>query len=140
MLHCNKGCFMLHCSNRAHPDYRGFAMNDQVLDTFKGQSAKLLAPSNEINKLAIAKFEQLASLQLASLREYSDLNFSQLKAASNIASAEDLKEYFGKQQDFLKTVGEKLAADAQAMAALGKEFTEEAKKITFKGFAATTKA
>lgn len=115
-------------------------MNDQVLDTFKGQSAKLLAPANELNKLAIAKFEQLASLQLASLREYSDLNFDQLKAASNIASAEDLKEYFGKQQDFLKTVGEKLAADAQAMAALGKEFTEEAKKITFKGFAATTKA
>ena len=115
-------------------------MNDKVLDTFKDQSAKLLAPSNELNKLAIAKFEQLASLQLASLREYTDLNFGQLKAAANIACADDLQAYLAKQQEFLKTVGEKLAADAQAMAALGKEFTAEAQKITFKGFAATTKA
>lgn len=110
-------------------------MAHQVFD----QSVQLLAPSRELNKLAIAKLEQLVALQLASLREYSELNLGQLKAATEISSAGDLKEYLGKQKDFLKTVGEKLVADAQALAALGKEFTEEAKKVATQGFAASSK-
>ena len=114
-------------------------MNDQVFDTFKLESEKLLGPSRELNKLAVAKLEQLASLQLASMREYTDMNLRQLKAMTDIAGPEDLKDYLAKQQDFLKTVGEKLAGDAQAMATLGKEFTEEAQKIAFGGLAATTK-
>ena len=107
-------------------------MNDQIFDGFKDQSAKLLGPARELNKLTIAKLEQLVSLQLASLREYTDLNLSQVKAATDIASPDDLKDYLGKQQDFLKTIGEKMAGDAQAMASLGKEFVEEAQKIASK--------
>ena len=113
-------------------------MSDDVIDTFKQESEKLLGPSRELNKLAVSKLEQLASLQLASLQEYTDLNLRQLKAMSEIAGPEDLQNYFTKQQDFLRTVGEKLAGDAQAMATLGKEFTEEAQKIAFGGLAATT--
>jgi phasin family protein len=108
-------------------------MTNQVFDSLK-DSAKLLGPSRELNKLAIAKLEQLVSLQLASLREYTDLNLSQLKAATDITDAEQLKDYIGRQKDLLKTVGEKLVADAQALAAIGKEFTQEAQKITMKGF------
>ena len=115
-------------------------MNEKIFDAFKDQSANLLGPLRDLNKLSIAKLEQLASLQLASLREYTDLHLGQLKAASEISSPEDLKAYLSRQQDFLKTLGEKLAGDAQAMAALGKEFTEEAGKVAFKGFSGTTKA
>lgn len=114
-------------------------MNDQVFDSLKDQSAKLLGPSRELNKLALSKLEQLLSLQLASLRDYTDLNMKQLKAATGITSAGDLKDYLGLQKEFLQTVGEKLVADAQALAAVGKEFTEEAQKITLQGFGATTK-
>ncbi|TVR99174.1 MAG: hypothetical protein EA406_04190 [Rhodospirillales bacterium] len=46
-----------------------------------------------------------------------------------MSSPEDLQECRRKQQDFLKTVAENLTGDAHAMAALGKEFAEEAKKI-----------
>ena len=131
---------MLQCSNVVTPNHRDFPMNEKVFDAFKGQSENLLGPLRELNKLSITKLEQLASLQLASLREYTDLNLSQLKAAADISSPDDLKTYLSKQQEFLKTVGEKLAGDAQAMAALGREFTEEAGKVAFKGFGGITKA
>ena len=107
-------------------------MNDQVFDSFKDQSEKLMGPARELNKLTVAKLEQLASLQLASLREYTDLNLGQLKAAAEITGPQDLQDYFSKHRDFLKTLGEKLAGDAQAMATLGKEFMEEAQKVASK--------
>ena len=113
--------------------HRDIIMNDQLFGAFKGQSAQMLEPTRELSKLTIAKLEQLVSLQLASLQEYTNLNLEQLKAASDIAGPEDLQAYVAKQQDFLKTVGEKLAGDAHAIAALGKEFSEEAQKIAFKG-------
>ena len=109
-------------------------MSNQVFDSLKGQSAKLLDPSRELNKLAIAKLEQLTSMQFSSMRDYFDLNLAQLKAATNISSPEVLQAYLRQQQEYLRTVGEKLAADAQALATLGKEFTAEAKKIAIKGF------
>lgn len=108
-------------------------MSHQLSDTLKDQSAKLLGPSVELNKLVIAKLEQLTALQLGSLRDYAELNFGQLKAASNVAGPEELQAYLKQQQEFLRTVSEKLAADAQALAALGKEFAAEAKNIAFKG-------
>jgi phasin family protein len=111
-------------------------MNPNILDSLQDQSTKLLTPSRELNKLFVAKLEQLTAMQFASLREYTDLNLSQLKAATEITTTEDLQSYFQKQQDFLKTLGEKLAADAQALVAISKEFSEEAQKIVLKGFAA----
>lgn len=108
-------------------------MNDKIFGAFKGQPAELLGPSRELSKLTIAKLEQLVSLQLASLQEYTNLNLEQLKAAADISGPQDVQTYIAKQQDFLKTVGEKLAGDAHAIAALSKEFSEEAQKIAFKG-------
>jgi phasin family protein len=130
---------MLQCINRVNHNNRGVAMNDQIFNSFKDQSEKLLAPSRELNKLAVAKFEQLAALQFASLRAYTDLNLGQLKAATEISGPEGIQDYLGKQREFLKTVGEKLTSDARAMAELGKEFTEDAQKIARENFAAVTK-
>lgn len=104
-------------------------MSDQLFDMYKSQSLNLLGPTRELSKLTISKMEQLVSLQLASLRDYTEMNLEQLKAAADISGPDELQDFIRKQQDYLKTVGEKLAGDAQAMAALGKEFSEEARKI-----------
>jgi len=114
-------------------------MKEQILDTMKDQSEKMLAPSREMNKLAVAKLEKLAALQLASLREYTEMNLARLKAATDISSPETLQEYFTQQRDFMKTVGEKLTADAKAMTELGKEFSEEAQKVARDSIAAASK-
>ncbi len=108
-------------------------MKDKMFDSLTNQSANLLAPSRELNKLIIEKLEQITAMQFASLREYTNLNLGQLKALSDISSAEDLKEFVGKQQELLKTLGEKMSADALAMTTLGKEFMSEAQKIVVKG-------
>ena len=117
-------------------------MNDKIfgaLGAFGDQYASLLGPSRELNKLAVAKMEQLVALQLASMRDYADLNLGQIKAAADIAGPDDLKDYLQKQQEFLKTVAEKMAGDAQAVAALGKEFAEEAQKIAMSGVSTMAK-
>ncbi len=114
-------------------------MNDKIFGAFGDQYSSMLMPSQELGKLAIAKMEQLVALQLASMRDYADLNLDQIKAAAAISGPDDLKDYFQKQQEFLKTVAEKMAGDAQAVAALGKEFAEEAQKIAFSGVTAAAK-
>ena len=114
-------------------------MNDQIMNSLKGQSEKMLAPSRELNKLAVSKLEKLAALQISSLREYTDMSLGQLKAATDVAGPEGLQDYFSMQRDFMKTVGEKLTSDAKAMAELGKEFTTEAQKIARENFAAVGK-
>ncbi|MCA8908292.1 MAG: phasin family protein [Rhodospirillaceae bacterium] len=106
---------------------------DHLKDQFKDQTEKFLGPTRELNKLTLSKLEQLASMQLASLRDYTEMNMRQLRAATDISGPQDLQDFFAKQQDFLKTVGEKLAGDAQAMASIGREFAEEAQKIATKG-------
>lgn len=105
-------------------------MNTQIMDSFKDQSEKLLAPSQALSKLMVGKLEQLISLQLASMGEYTELNIGQLKAAAEISNPEDLKEYIEKQRDYMKTVSEKMAGDAQAMVALVREFAQEAQQIS----------
>ena len=110
-------------------------MNTQVFDALSGQSAQMMGPARDLSKLAIAKLEQLISLQFASLRDYSELNLSQLKAAAEISSPKDLEAFLAVQQEFMKTVSEKMAGDAQAMAAISKDFAEEFQKIAFGGMA-----
>lgn len=114
-------------------------MDNKLFGSLQGQYGDLLGPSRELNKLVISTLEQLTATQLSSLREYTELNLGQLKAAADIASVEDLQEYMNKQKDFLKTLGEKLAADAQAMAMVGKEFIEQAQKISKTSLPSTDK-
>jgi len=111
-------------------------MNDKFAKTFVDQRARMLEPSHALAKLTMAKLEQLVSLQMASLSDYADLNFNQIKAVTGISGPEDMKTYVEKQQEYLKTVAEKMAGDAQAATAISKEFAEEAREILTTGFAA----
>jgi len=104
-------------------------MNNDVFDTASVQAEKLLAPVKEFNKLAVANVEKLAQLQVSSLQEYSALGIAQLKAFSEVNDPASLQDYVGKQSEFLKTVGEKLASDARAVAELSKEFNAGAQQL-----------
>jgi phasin family protein len=104
-------------------------MTSQIFPGLFDQSANLLAPVQEFNKLAIAKAEKLFELQLASLQGYSELAIAQLKATLEISSPEGFQSYLGKQGDFLKVLGEKVADDARAVTELSSEFGAEAQEI-----------
>ncbi len=104
-------------------------MTDKMIDTMNEQALKLMAPMKEFNQLAVAKAEKLAHLQLASLQDYSDMSIAQLRAALEVSDTESLQAYVAKQSEFIKHLGEKLAADARAVAELSKEFGEEAQQL-----------
>ena len=104
-------------------------MTDKVVNTLNEQAFKLIAPMKEFNKLAVAKAEKLAHLQLASLQVYSDMSIAQLRAALAVTDADSLQDYVAKQSEFFKALSEKLAEDARSLADLSKEFGDEAQKL-----------
>lgn len=104
-------------------------MSEEMITGLGDQALKLISPVKEFNKLAVAKAEKLAYLQLASLQSYSELGIAQLKAALEVSDPDSLQVYVSKQSEFLKTLAEKLAEDTRAVAELSKEFSEEAQQI-----------
>ena len=114
-------------------------MNEKILGAYQDQSDRFLAPVREFNSLAVAQFEKLAALQIASLQEYTELGLAQMKSASAVQNVADVQDYLTRQNDYLKIVGEKFAADVRGMVELSKEFTEDAQQIARDGFSAATR-
>lgn len=103
-------------------------------DNYKETTDKFLAPVKEINKLAIEQAEKLASLQLTSLKTYSDMSIARWKAALEVSDVDSLKGYLAEQNEAAKALGEQVVADAKAVAELGSVYTTEAQKIAKDGF------
>lgn len=93
------------------------------------QLASLTAPAKKLNALAVDNFEKLAQFQLENAKAYTDLSVEQLRAALDVNDAKSLQAFVSNQQKVAKTVGEKLTADAQTLAALGKQFATEVQKL-----------
>lgn len=95
-----------------------------------------LAPVQKLNALGVANAEKLAALQIKSLEAYSKLGISQLKAAMAVQDIAGFQAYLADQQEVVKTVSEKLVADAKTVAELGEQFTAEAQKVAKESFEA----
>ena len=104
-------------------------MNKEIFSTFTEETKKALAPVEAFNRLVIDNAEKLVALQIASIQSYYALSFTNLKALLEVHDAEAFKAYVGKHNEFVKSVSEQVAGDAKAVAELGKDFTEEVKKI-----------
>lgn len=114
-------------------------MNTEILSTLTEQSRHLLSPILQLNQLAIANTEKLATLQLASFERYAKLGLIQWKAAAlALGDPQNLQAYLVKQGKLLKIVGEKLLADAKLVAQLGAEFSAEVQQVIQGGVAAVT--
>lgn len=111
-------------------------MNTNILSTMTEQSKNMMAVAQELNSLAVAEVEKLAALQLATLQNYSVLGINQLKGAAAVNDLDSLKVYLSKQPELLKSVGEKMVADAQALTKIGVEFGVEAQKVMQGGLVA----
>lgn len=114
-------------------------MKYEIFDTMSKQQETLMATVQKLNQLAVAKVEKLTALQMNALRGYSDLSIQNLKELVEINNPQALQAYLGKQNESVKSVGEKLVADAKAVAEVGVEYSQEAQKITQDSFQASTK-
>jgi len=113
-------------------------MSGAVLSLYKGQTDKVLTPAREFNRLAVAQFEKLAEIQLESLKDYTEIGLAQIKSVSAVQEAGDVQDHLSRQNEFLKNVGEKFAADVRALFDLGKDFTDEAQQIARDGVKSLT--
>ena len=104
-------------------------MNQDILTSLNDQSQKVLSSLQKLNKVAVADVEKLVKHQLGSLKEYTDLYVSNLKAAAEINDLKGLQSFLGKQGDVVKKVGEKLATDAKEVAAMHVGFMVEAQSL-----------
>ena len=111
-------------------------MTGKIFGLYREQTDRFLNPAREFNKLAVAQFEKLAQLQLGSLQEYTELGLAQIKSASAVREVSDVQDHLSRQNEILKSVGEKFAADARAMFDLSRNFGEEAQQIAREGVAA----
>jgi phasin family protein len=118
------------------PQFPGeYAMTNEVLSQLTANRDKLLAPVVKLNKLTVAKVEELAHFELAILREYTELSLGQLKAAVEVSDAESLKAFAESQAAVLKSVSEKVVKDAKTVTELGESFRNEAVQIAREGAA-----
>ena len=84
-------------------------------------------------ELTIASTEKMFALQMALTQGYFELGMQQLKSAMEIKDAETLQSFMSKQAEVAKTVGEKVMADAKAVADLNAEVSAEVQKLAQEG-------
>ena len=104
-------------------------MNKEIISTFTEQTKSAVAPVQGLNRLVVDNAEKLVALQIASVQSYYALGFANLKALLEVHDAEAFKAYIGKQSELVKSVSERLASDAKAVAELGSDFGTEAQKL-----------
>ena len=107
-------------------------------EMFNVDVVKMAAPMREFNQLAISHMEKLVSLNLESSKAYAELALAQLKAVSEVQDLDGLQSLVGRQNDVVKQVGEKLAADARAVVELNKTFNMDARKLAKESLSAVS--
>ncbi len=104
-------------------------MNKEIFSNFTEETKKALAPVEALNRLIVDNAEKMVALQIASVKSYYALGFANLKALLEVHDVEAFNAYIGKQNEFVKSVSERLAGDAKAVAELGSDFSAEVQKL-----------
>lgn len=90
---------------------------------------KFFAPSKALASLAINNTERLVALNIELFTKYNKLAMDNAKEALTVADMEGAKAYLEKQSEVANNVVESLVADAQVVADLGKEYSENVQKV-----------
>jgi phasin family protein len=74
--------------------------------------------------------EAVTSLQVEASKAYTEVAFSNVRAALDVRDAEGFKAYVSKQPDVAKQFGERVKNDAEKITAANQTFVENAQKVT----------
>jgi phasin family protein len=113
-------------------------MNKEIFPTLVEQTNKAFAPVQELNRSVVDNTEKLVALQISSVQSYYSLGFSLLRAALEVKDAETLQAYIAKQNELVKSAGEKFVGDAKAVAELGRDFSAKAQELSEESVKAVT--
>ncbi|MCB1760078.1 MAG: phasin family protein [Gammaproteobacteria bacterium] len=104
-------------------------MYQEIFSTYNTQAEKLIVPMQQLAKLSLSNYEKMAALQFEIAQSYVDLGIEQMNAILEVKDPESLQAFVSKQADVARNVGEKMIADAKAVAELGNEFNAETQKL-----------
>ena len=104
-------------------------MYQDIFNTYNAQAEKVIAPMQQLAKLSLSNTEKLFALQMEIAQSYVDLGIEQMNAMLEVKDPESLQAFVSKQADVARNVGEKMVADAKAVAELGTEFNAETQRL-----------
>ena len=105
-------------------------MNQELYKLFAVNPENMVAQVQGLAELSLKNTEKVFALQLELVQSYVHLGVEQLKAMYEVKDAESLQAFVNSQADVAKNVGEKMIADAKAVADLGAELNAETQKLT----------
>jgi len=104
-------------------------MITETLSALTEPTKGMLEPVQRLNQEAVWTVEQLAAHQIESLKTYSALGLTQMKAAAEVKDVGGLKDLMSEQTGVLKQFAECLVSDFKAIFEIGKEFLAEAQNV-----------
>ena len=103
-------------------------MITETLSALTEPTKGVLEPVQKLNQQAIVSVEKLAAHQIESLKTYSELGVSQLKAVAQVKDVEGLQNLLSMQTDFLRKVGDRLMLDFKEIFRLGADIVSQSTK------------
>ncbi|WP_148254833.1 phasin family protein [Aidingimonas lacisalsi] len=104
-------------------------MQDKMFTAFNEQSRSFFEPMRKLNTLMLDNMEKMTQYQLESMKRYSQLGTERLRDASEIDSAEDLRDFGSRQAEVLNELSKQMLEDARAMTELSLQFKSEMEQL-----------
>ncbi len=115
-------------------------MYTDMFKTFTEQSENALQPYIKLNKMLSKNVEVLTQLQLNSVRTYSEIGITQMKAASEVKDAPSLAVFNSSQLAILTRFSQQMMEDSSKLQSIAKEFQQDIEEITTDNIKAATPA
>lgn len=100
-------------------------MYTEAFKSFSDQTEKTITPFIKFNRLVAKNIEQLTDFQLNSVRTYSDLCISQIKAAAEIKDPTSLASFNSNQLATFAKISEQISEDSKKLQDIAQEFRDE---------------
>lgn len=89
-----------------------------------------IAPLTRFNRFAAEQAEQWSTLQMESLKAYTDLGIAQIRVALKVTDSHSLHEFADSQFAVLSFVGHRVLDDGRAIAEWGKNWQIQANRLS----------
>ncbi|MCG5501384.1 phasin family protein [Ectothiorhodospira lacustris] len=113
-------------------------MYNEFFNTSQEQFDKMAAPVRKFNNATLDYVSKLVEYQISMFRSYSEISIEQMRALQTVTDPKSLQAYVGAQAEATKSLGEKVAKDANELVELQRGYAEEVQKLSEEGLATVT--
>lgn len=100
-------------------------MYTEAFKSFSEQTEKSVSPFVKFNQLMAKNIAQLTEFQINSVKAYSDLGVSQIKAAAEIKDVTSLASFNSSQLAAIAKISEQVSDDSKKLQDIAQEFRDE---------------